>query len=264
MPENVRRNGSNIRIDYLLSLIRYIPATLPHVTITGGEPFMIREKLFDILGYLKEKCVGTEFLLLTNGRAFSIAGYAERLVNTAPSRFCVGIPIHGNNARLHDSITRVNGSFEQTVDGIKKLIKGNVDVEIRIVVTRFNADSFTDIARMIIKEYPNISSVKIMAMEMLGNAATHFNQVWIPYDEIFGKIKSAINLLVNNNIDVAIYNMPLCFVDEGYWYICKKSISDYKIRYYDKCLDCNVKNLCGGVFAGTYRFLEDSVKPCIK
>lgn len=263
MPETVRMNGLEVIPERLWELVSYLPSDLPHVTITGGEPFLAKDEMFNILDYLKQKCVSTEFLLLSNGRAFSIEGYAEKLKNTAPARFCIGIPIHGNTASLHDSISQTGGSFNQTYAGIKNLIKQDIDVEIRIVVSKLNAAHITDIAKMIVTDFPKVSSVKIMAMEMLGNAAVNQNKVWLPYDEFFDYVKDAVDILVEGLIDVAIYNMPLCLVDESYWFICKQSISDYKIRYFDKCDSCKVKDACGGVFSGTYRFLEESINPII-
>ncbi len=263
VAESIRKNGLEVIPDRLWDLVHYIPANLEHVTITGGEPFLAKEEMFRILEALKYKCLSTEFLLLSNGRAFSIDGYAEKLKDTAPSRFSIGIPIHGHNALLHDKISQANGSFDQTFLGIKNLQKNGIDVEIRIVVNAINAQYINDIAMMISHDFSTVSSVKIMAMEMLGNAAKNLDEVWLPYDSFFEAVKQAVDTLVKGKIDVAIYNMPLCLVKPEYWHICKQSISDYKIRFFEKCEKCSVRDACGGVFAGTYRMLEDSVKPII-
>lgn len=263
MPEVARKNGMEVIPERLWDLVRYMPSDLQHVTITGGEPFLAKHVMFDILTFLKEKCTGTEFLLLSNGRAFSIEHYAEKLKDSAPARFCIGIPIHGHNEELHDLISQTKGSFEQTIKGAKALSGLGIDVEIRIVVSKLNAEHIIDIAKLIVTELPGVSSVKLMAMEMLGNAAVNFDKVWLPYEQFFSHVKEAVKVLVEHRIDVAIYNVPLCFVDEAYWYICKQSISDYKVRYFDKCDACKVKDACGGVFAGTHRFLEESIKPIV-
>lgn len=261
IPENIRRNGLKVIPGRLYELVKYIPQNLKHVTITGGEPFLAKEDMFAVLNQLKYKCSSTEFLLLSNARAFSIQDYAKNLKETAPARFSIGIPVHGHNADLHDRITQAPGSFAQTFSGIKNLLHQNIDVEIRIVVSALNREYIDDIANLIIQEFSTVSSVKIMAMEMLGNAAVNKDIVWLPYEDFFVCVKSAIDNLVSHKIDTAIYNMPLCLVERPYWSICKQSISDYKIKYFSKCDLCSVKDACGGVFAGTYRLLEESIQP---
>ena len=261
IPENIRKNGLRVIPGRLYELVKYIPLNLNHVTITGGEPFLAKDDMFAVLNQLKYKCPSTEFLLLSNARAFSIHDYAKKLRETAPARFSIGIPVHGHNSDLHDKITQAPGSFEQTYSGIKNLLHQNVDVEIRIVVSALNYEYINDIANLIIQEFSAVSSVKIMAMEMLGNAAVNKEMVWLPYEDFFECVKKAVDNLVSHKIDTAIYNMPLCLVEKPYWPICKQSISDYKIKYFSKCDSCSVKDACGGVFAGTYRLLEESIKP---
>lgn len=261
VPENIRKNGLKVITERLSELAFYIPSDLKHVTITGGEPFLAKNSMFESLEILKNKCSNTDFLLLSNGRAFAISGYAERLAEVAPAKFCIGIPVHGPDARIHDEISQAEGSFRQTITGMRRLIDNGIDVEIRIVVNKINAPFISDIAKLIADQFPETVGVRIMAMEMLGNAAKNIEKVWLPYEKFFDSVEDAISILVNNSIDVAIYNMPLCLIKSNYWYICKQSISDYKIRYFDKCSNCKVKDVCGGVFAGTYRFLEDSIVP---
>ena len=52
-------------------------------------------------------------------------------------------------------------------------------------------------------------------------------------------------------------------VDSKYWGLYKKSISGYKVRYLEACKDCNERNSCGGIFAGTVRLVH-KVNPLTK
>lgn len=83
-------------------------------------------------------------------------------------------------------------------------------------------------------------------MEMMGNAVINREKVWIDYDSIFVKIRTAIDQLIKNGFDVKLYNFPLCMIKKGYWHIAAKSISGYKIQYQDDCLLCEAKDICGG------------------
>ena len=261
VADNVRKNGHNSDMKEIMEIIRYIPTDPKHLTITGGEPFLVGRSIFNFLEALKVKFTNTEFLFLTNGRALCIEKYAKLFNDSAPINMITGIPIHGHNEKLHDKIIRVNGGFRQTVNGIKNLLKYNRRVEIRIVVSRINHQYISEISDLIINEFPNIDSVKIMGMEMTGNAALNRNELWLSYRDAFLSSKDAINKLVHNKIDVALYNFPLCSVEKSYQMLCRRSITDYKVRYAQECENCALKKVCGGIFAGTYKLAQKDIVP---
>lgn len=260
-PDGIRKHGGTASLEKLLRIVRQMPSDPPHLTITGGEPFLFGRDIFPFFSSLKEKFITTDFLLLTNGRIFSIPDYCVELKKTLPQRTIIGIPIHGFDEVSHDSITRAPGSFVQTQIGIKNLLSLGFYIEIRIVVSKLNAAYIDKIADLICKEFPTANCVKIMGLEMFGNAAHNEKDVWIPYRQAFLCVEPAIKTLISHGIDVALYNFPLCSVDQGYWSICRKSISDYKVRYAKDCDACKVRDACGGIFSGTIRLAEKDVIP---
>ena len=257
----MRKTENCISPDMTMEVIKHIPNDAAHLTITGGEPFMIKGKIFDVFKLLKEKFENTKFLLLTNGRAMSYKPYLEKFIETAPNDLILGIPLHGYNQETHDKIVCSKGAFEQTVRGLKNLLYYNFSVELRIVVSKLNYKYIKKIAGLIVKEFSNVSSVKIMGLEMLGNAAVNCSEVWIPYKKAFDAMKDAIDILILNQIDVGLYNFPLCAVEKKYHLLCAKSITDYKVRYVKACDKCKLKDACGGIFAGTVRIAGTDVKP---
>lgn len=259
-PEFSRKNSKTTPLSELLQFAKHIPSDTPHLTITGGEPFIMGEKIFDFFGFLKEKFEDTEFLLLTNGRAFAIERYLQLFCETAPARTIVAIPIHGSCQTIHDAISRTTGSFKQTITGIKKLIGKGVSIEIRLVVNKMNIDDFENISNLIIEELKGIKYVSVIAMEMTGTARTNLEKVWIPYKKSFSTISVAVRKLIENGVDVKLYNFPLCTVDRPYWTLCEKSISENKVRFAECCSSCNYKNACSGVFAGTLHLVEPELE----
>ena len=245
----------------ILELIRYMPADTEHITISGGEPFLKGEVIFQVLQALKDNLPNTRYLLLTNGRALSYPPFLQKFIETCPPNMLVGIPLHGFNAGSHDSITRSPGGFHQTCRAIMGLIDAGIPVEIRIVVSRLNYSFMNEMADRIISDFPGASTVKIMGLEMLGNAAVNKESVWISYPYAFRASRAAIDKLIAAGIDTALYNFPLCAVDRGYHMICKKSISPYKVRFPEKCKECVAKEDCGGIFAGTIRLAEADCLP---
>lgn len=250
-PDISRQKGGSTSVNTLIEIAKHIPTDAPHLTITGGEPFMIGPDIFRFFEFLRDKFECTDFLFLTNGRIFAVDSYVQRFVEKAPKNSIVAIPIHGSTAEIHDMITQTNGSFNQTIIGIKKLLKAGIHVELRIVVSRLNEKDIHNIAKMISDELSGVDYVSIMAMEMTGNARVNQDKVWISYVDAALVAEDAALVLIENGIDVKLYNFPLCTVKKEFWTLCEKSISPDKVRYAETCEICKMKNACGGVFAGT-------------
>ena len=259
-PEFTRRNVPQTNVADLVELARHMPTDAPHLTITGGEPFLIGEIIFPFIDFLKEHFPFTEFLFLTNGRIFAVEKYLQMFVESAPHNSIVAIPIHGSCDAVHDSITRADGSFKQTKLGIKQLLKNNVRVELRIVVSKLNVEDFPSIVDLIIKQFRGIEYVSVIAMEMTGNARLNKDLVWTPYRETFDSISTSVRKMVENGIDVKLYNFPICTVQKPFWTLCEKSISSNKVRFAEVCDECKYKSACGGLFAGTFQLEKNELR----
>lgn len=259
-PENMRMQGENTDVDKLIEFAKHIPTSTPHLTITGGEPFLSGEDIFEFIYFLKEKFKDTECLFLTNGRIFALDKYVRLLQESMPNRTVLAIPLHASNGQLHDRITQSKGSFSQTILGIKRLLRIGICIELRIVISKLNCHNLMDLAYFIVREIPQIEYVSVIAMEMTGNAYKNRDLVWVSYKEAFEYAKDSIKVLIDNGINVRLYNFPLCTVNPSYWMICEKSISPNKVRYGEICEDCNYKNVCGGIFAGTFQMEKEELK----
>ena len=246
----------------LCDYLEYMPSDVRHLVITGGEPTLIKDELFSIFQKMREHFEDfTQFLMLTNGRAFSSSRYLAQIISNAPQNLSFGIPLYGYSPETHDPITQTPGSFVQTVYGLKGLLSYGQDIELRIVVSKLNLDYMDTLAGFISTELRGVRRVNIMATEMMGAAARNRDAVWVDYEQSFQASKRAIQSLINAGIDVSLYNFPLCKVEPGYWSLCSKSISSYKIRYGDGCEDCDVKELCGGVFRSTLLLTKMELVP---
>ena len=262
-PDISRQKGGSVNVDTLIEIAKHIPTDAKHLTITGGEPFMIGKDIFKFIEFISNKFENTEFLFLTNGRIFAVDSYVKKFAEVAPKSSIIAIPVHGSNEIIHDSITQTRGSFEQTINGIKKLLKLRMHIELRIVVSKMNVNDIYNIAKFISNEILGIEYVSIMAMEMTGSARANQDIVWISYSEVAKAIEAAVMLLIENGIDVKLYNFPLCLVKKKFWTLCEKSISPNKVRYAENCDICKMKKSCGGIFAGTISMEKGELKPII-
>lgn len=259
--DHFRKNASDVSSERILEIIRYISSYPEHLTITGGEPTLIGDGLFDIMALLKERFPETTYLFLTNGRIFSCEDYFNRFAEVIPNEICFAIPIYGDSPETHDKITRADGSFAEAVKGMQRLMNSDIKVEIRIVVSKLNYDNLTNIARFISKYLNRAFVVNFVGLEMCGNAAANRSQVWIDYPQAFLHMKEAVDILCENNINVGIYNFPLCSVAKEYRHLCRRSISGYKIVYYEECDLCSLREICGGIFRSTFLLKKPEVKP---
>lgn len=162
-PESIRKREYNNNLRYFQGLVSLIDPNLQSLCITGGEPTLLRNDLIELLKLCKSRLTKTEFLLLTNGRLFSYPDYTRAFAVNGPPRLVIGIPFHSAKAKLHDYITRVKGSFDQTFYGLKNLISLGQKVEIRVVINKLNYKDLTNIAVLIINEFPKVYRVNFMA-----------------------------------------------------------------------------------------------------
>lgn len=246
-----------------MKYIDYLPFDLEYLVITGGEPTLQTDLFLESLDRVKEKFPYTQVLLLTNGRSLSDKWLFEQVYQRHPNNFRIAIPIHGDNPELHDYVTRVSGSFEQTILALRRLMNSDINIEIRIVVTKVNCDNLLGIAKLITSKLSRVFCVNFIGLEPRGNCALNFDSVYIDHRSSFQKSKPAIDHLVTSGYDVGLYNYPLCAVDKEYWFIANKSISGYKNVYHTDCDRCRVKEICGGFFTAAMSIARPVVSPVV-
>lgn len=260
LSETVRRQNNSGQLEWILDFINLLPAYLPYINITGGEPTLEKDRFVVVMSRLREKFQHTEFQLLTNGRSLADKAFLDRLISFMPYNIRIAIPLHSSNEWLHDSITQSKGSFKQTDYAIRNLLDAQQKVELRIVLSKLNLPSVADTVRYITKEYAGVFVVNFIGMEMMGNAARNRAALWEDYAIVFRQIRDSVRYLIEHGIDTQLYNFPLCAVDQGYWPLVPKSITGYKIRYKEECENCSVKGICGGFFYSTLKLMDPTVR----
>jgi len=88
-----------------------------YLELIGGE-VTIRKDAVDLIVFARDKGFET-ISLTTNGRMFAYPEYVKKILDAGLTD--VVFSIHGHNDELHDSLTRVPGSFAQLKKGINNL-----------------------------------------------------------------------------------------------------------------------------------------------
>lgn len=111
------------------------------VTLTGGEP-TLRGDFFTLLERLCQLDIAVT--VQTNGRLLGGEKAAERLRALPDRRILFVVALHGSEAALHDAITRVRGSFDETVHAVHILHDLGFRVCGKMVLSRRNVNAVAD------------------------------------------------------------------------------------------------------------------------
>jgi radical SAM protein with 4Fe4S-binding SPASM domain len=110
---------------------------------TGGEIF-VREDFLDIYSYAKK--AGFLITLFTNATLIT-PRIAEYMAAWTP--FSVEVSLYGSTAATHDRVTRVAGSFDMTMQGVRLLMEAGVPPILKTMVLQSNAHEIWDLKRFV-------------------------------------------------------------------------------------------------------------------
>jgi His-Xaa-Ser system radical SAM maturase HxsC len=147
---------------------------------------------------------------------------------------------------------QADGAFDETIRGILNLKTFAQKVEIRVVIHRQNYAHLPELAEFIARNLTFVDHVALMGLEMTGFAKVNIDQLWIDPADYREQLREAASLLCDFGLPVSIFNHQLCTIDSKIWSLAVKSISDWKNEYVESCVDCEVRDRCGGFF-GTGR-----------
>ncbi|MBO4689559.1 MAG: His-Xaa-Ser system radical SAM maturase HxsC [Paludibacteraceae bacterium] len=245
----VKKDDIDFFYEKNIRLIDSAPIELPTIGITGGEPTLLGERLFDLIAYIRKRLPNTHIQILSNGRKFADCDYAERLAQVAEGMIIVGVPFHSDSLIIHDRIAGAPDAYNQTLLGLYNLAANDIDIELRIVLTKQNYQRLSKMARFISKNLAFVSTVAFMAMEDIGYTIKNRDLVWIEPLDYMPELQQAVIYLSQLEFDVSLFNLPLCLLPEVLRPFAKQSISDWKNYYLPICDNCSRRVDCCGFFS---------------
>lgn len=138
------------------------------VVLTGGEP-TLHPSILEIVRGLRDKGFET-IQLQSNLTLGSLEITMEDLVNSGITSF--GVSLHGCTAEMHESFTRTEFSFDNTVAHLNKLSKLETPVAINCVISKFNINSLSDIVMFVVENHL-ANSIQFAFMHITGRADSH-------------------------------------------------------------------------------------------
>lgn len=244
-------------IDYYfkknVALIKTAPKETKNVCITGGEPTLAGDKLFDLIQIIREELPVTDIQILSNGRAFTDRSFTHRLKEIGGEQIFVGVPLHSDYAGDHDRIAGIKGAFTETMLGVYNLADEGIPIELRIVINKMNYQRLPLMAEFIFKNLYFVGWTAWMAMEDTGYATKNAQHIWIEPIDYIPLLCRAVKFLFEWDMPTSIFNIPLCLLPDDYHQFAAQSISDWKTNYLDNCDTCALKENCCGLFATSKR-----------
>ena len=235
------------KTNFNIELIRLFDKNTESVGITGGEPTMIGDQLFEIIKQINIACPNASIGILSNGVKFADKDYALKLAKCRCCDMQIDIPIFSDIASIHNHIVGAH-TFYKTIQGIYNLAQLGQRIGIRVVVHKLTYQRLPQLAGFIYHNLPFVEQVAFLQMETTGLAEKNLNELWIdPYD-YNQQLLEAVEYLRDRDIPVYIFNSQLCILPKSLHSIAMQSITDWKDGYISECQDCILKDKCAGLF----------------
>jgi len=168
---NKRSRYGNLSTAEAMQRIESARARADAVVLTGGE-VTIRRDLVRLVAHARSLGFRT-IQIQTNGRMLAYEKLCLELVQAGATEFSPAL--HGHRADLHDYLTQVAGSFDQTLAGIRNLVTLGVPVITNTVITRSNFRHLPEIAELLTGL--GVTQYQFAFVHALGSAATNFASI---------------------------------------------------------------------------------------
>ena len=217
------------------------------IGISGGEPLLYKEQVFNLIGATLAMRPDLRFHVLTNAQHFE-PGDETWLCEVASDKVLWGIPLYAPVASDHDGIVAKAGAFDNLLQSMAILARAGALVELRTVVTAQNVANLPRLADLVTTDLPFCSRWALMQLEPIGFGRMNWDTLFHDSSVGFEPIARAMNIALARNLDVALFNFPLCTVPDAYRRYAPATISDWKQKFIQCCDECSLRTHCSGFF----------------
>jgi len=175
------------------------------ITLTGGE-ITVRN---DLLSILQHACsLGLHTTIQTNGRLLANFDFSSFQPYRDNIEFVIAL--HGSSSKIHDSITREIGSFDQTLLGIKHSVSYGFSTVGKLVISRANLNDI-DAALRLMKEL-TIKEVLISFPHAEDFSPDNFDLVVPSYRDIQPTLAAIQQDCVLEDVKISFETIPYCLL----------------------------------------------------
>ena len=295
-------SASELSLSELIFIADKIDSTLRKwdkngtLSITGGEPFVVMDKLFPLLKHINALETINHFDLLTNGSLLEEAILLELKEFKKLRR--VQVSLEAGNQDLNDQI-RGNGSFDKTLSAIRLLKQNDFQVAVMMTISHMNKNEIEPLIELLKKERVDIFSAErfipegagadlkdeLLTAEEVRDAFQRIYSTAMKEDKIRILLYRPLFALLDGNDPTvgalcSVGNNALTIMHDGTIYPCRRlpipignALTDsfYKVWYTSeilwnvrnqekikgKCTNCDFVPVCRGCRAMAYALTGD-------
>jgi MoaA/NifB/PqqE/SkfB family radical SAM enzyme len=218
------------------------------ISLTGGEP-TIHPDFFKILGFLRKSWPDRDIKLMTNARVFRYEDFAKKCLRLGGRNFEIYTPLCGYNAKTHEAITRTPGSFDDTYQGIKNVLKFKTSTQkigIRIILNKLQMPALKKMVQFINREFSGIDGVDLIFIELEGIASKNAGVLKMSMKECALEIER-IRPFLEKLPRFSLFHFPVCVLPKGLWSYTWRTLDPKKVIYADVCKKCKMADYCVGI-----------------
>ncbi len=201
------KNKETISTDeYKNEILKNKQLGIKRITITGGEP-TIRKDFLEIIKFTKKNDLNIH--LQSNGRKFSDIKFTIESVTYID---IFEIALHGNQ-KIHELVTQTQNSYEETITGIKNILKLGGKIYGKIVLSKINYKYILET----LKIYENLG-VKIVSISFPHSSGekNYLKNVAPYYLEIKSYIQEALDYYEDKLFHIELEDIHPCALDKEY------------------------------------------------
>ena len=205
---NKRNSMEKTTQSIILEMIEARNRGRSYLEITGGEE-TIRPDFLHLIKMAK-KLGFEDIVIATNGRMLAYKDFSKKLVDAGIT--CVIFSIHGYNARLHDYLTQVKGSFQELVQGIRNMRDlGFTNIASNTTIVRQNYKFLYKIGEFIYGL--DIRNAEFIFVDPThGGACDNFEKLVPKISEAAPYIRKCLDIGRNNKVyHWHVRYVPLCY-----------------------------------------------------
>ncbi len=213
----------------------------------GGEP-MISPHFLKIMRLVTEQ--GKNSKINTNCRMCYYKEYAKRIAKENISEVSTSIESH--RPQVHDYLTRMRGSFRQTVEGIKNLKKEGLEMNTTTVMMKQNIGELKETADFIIDAL-EVTKMRFSFLQIRGNVLKNM-EVIARISEVRKELPALLEHTKQRGVKIVVDQGPMCVLEKGHGVFEARDHTSRGNRDMDilfkktaKCRACKVEQLCPGV-----------------
>ena len=221
--------------------------TYDSIYLGGGEPTLHPEFL-KVLNFVSEKFPKQRIKLLTNGRRFLYKDFAQDVLSIT-NNIDIELSIYGPNEKIHESVTRASGSFEQTIKGLKNLLSYKKEgqlINVRFVITKLSYLYLEEFLKMIGKRFSSTDRILLIFWEIENQAVKNMEAIKTTYHQVNPYMDKLYPLLKDFN-EIRLYHFPLCVLPEKFWPYVWRTLPEHGIIFNNSCKQCQYKKYCLGI-----------------